>query len=184
MINFDKINSYINHIENGTIPENMSFNEFFTDFFLITQHIPLSKYLRSNGFEKKIPKIMNSKKAGEVLTYSLKDPDIEIFFKRNGFKTAPELNYKVIMVLRKGDNYYNWKRVFDALEGKKTIQEITERGRSNLLPQEILKLETYAKENLKLNDKEFTQFMSKFSTILNNKELLRALKKLSSEYTK
>lgn len=162
----------------------MEFNDFFVEFFTITQVIPLSKYLRTSGRTKKTPKIMNSKRAGELLIYSSKDSDMDTFFKRHGFKGAPQLNYTSIMVLRKGDNFLNWKKVFSFLEGKGTIQEITEKARVKLLPQEIGKLEVYIKEELKLNDKDFNSFMTKFTKVANDKDLMKALKKLSIEYKK
>lgn len=48
-----------------------------------------------------------------------------------------------------------------------------------LFPQEIKKLEEYIKDELNLNDEEFEKFMSISSIAVKNKEVMKAIKKLS-----
>lgn len=181
MTDFKKIDEYLKHIDNGTIPENMEFNEFFMEFFSLTQIIPLSKYIKGKNMTNKTPKIMNSKKAGEILTYSNNDPDVLTLLKRAGYKNLPQLNYSAIMVLRKVDLYSNWKRLIAFFEGKGTIQEINDSLRVKLLPQEIEKLESYIKEELKLNDKELNSLLTLYSKVNKDKKIERALTRLINQ---
>ena len=67
MTDFEKINFMIETIEENRIPEGKTFNEFSMEFFQEVKLLPLSKYLRSIGKNKRLPKIMNMRKAGEVL---------------------------------------------------------------------------------------------------------------------
>lgn len=53
MTDFDKINEMINLIEDNKISEGLSFNDFAVEFFEAVKYIPLSKYLRKIGKEKK-----------------------------------------------------------------------------------------------------------------------------------
>lgn len=85
MVDFNKVNEYISYIENNEIPEDMKFNEFMINFFNASKVIPLSKYLRNMGKTKKLPKIMNAKKLGEILIDTEKSSDeLFTFFKRKG----------------------------------------------------------------------------------------------------
>ena len=65
MVDFDKVDKYIGYIEEGTVPEGMTFNEFAKEFYQESKIIPLSKYLRSRNRTSKMPKIMNTKKQGK-----------------------------------------------------------------------------------------------------------------------
>lgn len=67
MVDFKKVDEYIGYIEEGTVPKGMTFNEFAMEFYHESKIIPISKYLRSRGKTSKLPKIMNTKKAGEIL---------------------------------------------------------------------------------------------------------------------
>lgn len=181
MTDFKKIDNYIKHIENGTIPDGMDFNDFFIEFFQLTQVIPLSKYIRGKDMTSKTPKIMNSKKAGEVLSYSNNDSEVLTLLKRAGYKKLPQLNYSAIMVLRKVDLFSNWKRLLAFFEGKGSIQEINDSLRVKLLPQEMEKLEAFIKEELKLNDKELNSLISLYSKISKDKYLTKSLKRLINQ---
>ena len=49
MVDFKKVDEYIDYIEEGKIPEGMTFNEFAMEFYHESKVIPISKYLRSRG---------------------------------------------------------------------------------------------------------------------------------------
>ena len=83
MLDFKKIDEMIELIEDSIIPEGYSNNEFFIEFFKVVQLIPLSKYLRTKGKDSKLPKIMNSKKAGEILIATQKDDEIKLYETKN-----------------------------------------------------------------------------------------------------
>lgn len=178
MIDFKKIDEMIDIIEKGLIPEGYENNEFFIEFFNTVQLIPLSKYLRSKGKDSKLPKIMNSKKAGEVLLITQKDDEIKLYLKRKGYPEIPQLDYKSIMLLRKTDLYSNWNKIISFLEGKGTVGEINQSTRKALLPQEIEMLENHIKTNLSLDDKELNWLLGKMKKIESDKSLNRAIKKL------
>ena len=91
----------------------------------------------------------------------------------------PSLDYKTIMLLRKLDPIDNWKKILAFLNGDKTVEEINMSTRPILFPQEIKKLEEYIKDELNLNDEEFEKFMSISSIAVKNKEVMKAIKKLS-----
>lgn len=179
MLDFNKIDLMIENIENGVIPEGKSFNEFAIEFYLATKTLTLSKYVRLKGKNSKIPKIMNTRKAGEVLFESEKNDEIKSFLSRKGYKVIPELNYTVVMLLRKTDLFNNWQKIVYFFEGGRTIQEINSSLKKELLPMEIEKLEIFIKDELKLNDQELNWLLDKFSKIENNKAILKAIKKLT-----
>lgn len=179
MVDFKKIDEMIEIIENNQVPEGQTFNEFVMDFFNEVKTIPLSKYLRTKGKDTKLPKIMNSKKAGEVLIDTKKDDEIQTFLKRKGYKEIPQLDYKAVMLLRKTDLFSNWKKLFLYFEGAGTVQEINNSTKPNLLPQEVEKLENYIKSGLNITDQEFNWLINKFTKIQQDKEMLKALKKLA-----
>lgn len=179
MINFTKIDEMIEAIENNQIPDGMTFNEHVCEFYNEVKTIPLSKYLRTKGKVKRLPKIMNSKKAGEVILASEKDEEIRTFLKRKGYKEIPQLDYKSIMLLRKTDLLSNWKKVLLFFEGEGTVEEINSSTRPILLPQEIEKLESYIKEELNINEQELNWLLSKFEKMQKNKMILKSLQKLS-----
>ena len=179
MVDFKKIDEMIEIIENNRIPEGKTFNEFVIEFFNEVKTIPLSKYLRTKGKDKRLPKIMNSKKAGEVLIDTKKDDEIQTFLKRKGYKEIPELDYKAVMLLRKTDLFSNWKKLILYFEGAGTVQEINNSTKPTLLPQEVEILENYLKKELNITEQEFNWLISKFSKIQKDKEMLKALKKLA-----
>ena len=183
MVNFKKVDEYIMHIENGSIPDGMTFNEFAIDFYNESKVIPMSKYLRNSGHTSKIPKIMNTKKIGEILYDSEKNKDIVLtFLKRKGFDGIPELNYTVVMLVRKVELLDNWKKIASYLSSDKTIEEINNSTRCKLLPGEIEKLEEYIMNQLELDEDRFNWLISKYKKINEDKELLKALKKIVRQY--
>ncbi|WP_286033817.1 hypothetical protein [Fusobacterium necrogenes] len=178
MIEFKKIDEMIELIENNIIPEGYTNNEFFMEFFKVVQLIPLSKYLRNKGKDSKLPKIMNAKKAGEILISTQKDDEIKLFLKRKGYSEIPQLDYRTIMLLRKIDLYSNWNKIIAFLEGKGSVAEINQSNRKLLLPQEIEILESYLMKNLSLNVQELNWLLGKVKKIESDKELNKALRKL------
>lgn len=179
MIDFEKIDSMIEMIEKGIVPEGKTFNDFAKEFYLATKTLTLSKYIRLKGKASKLPKLMNTKKAGEVLLDTEKSDEIKSFLSRKGYKEIPELSYTSVMLLRKIDLFDNWQKILYFFEGGRTVQEINSSLKKDLLPMEVEKLETYIKEELKLNDQELNWLLDKFGKIENNKTLLKAMKKLT-----
>ncbi|MFK4784646.1 hypothetical protein [Fusobacterium sp. MFO224] len=183
MIDFNKLDEYIELIEEGNVPEEMTFNEFAMDFYKEAKIIPLSKYLRNKNKYKKLPKIMNMKKAGEILTDTYKDSSGEVttFLKRKGYREIPQLNFTIITLVRKVDLISNWKRLISYLGGDKTIEEINNSTKVQLFPEEIKKLEEFIKEELKIDDDDLNWLLTKFKKIDNNRHLLRAIRKLNRQ---
>ena len=70
-------------------------------------------------------------------------------------------------------------RLLAFFNGDKTVEEINLSTRPILFPQEIKKLEDYIKDELNLNDDDFEKFMSTCSVAIKNKEIMKAIKKLS-----
>lgn len=182
MVDFKKVDEYIDYIEEGRIPEGMTFNEFAVEFYNESKVIPLSKYLRNKGRTSKIPKIMNTKKTGEILYDTEKFGDeIRTFLKRKGFDKVPELNYTLVMLVRKIDLLDNWKKIIAYLQGDKTIEEINNSTKSKLLPGEVARLEQYIMNELHIDDEKLNWFLTKFKKLESNRELLRAVKKLNRQ---
>lgn len=179
MIDFKKINEMINLIEENEVLEDCSFNEFAVLFYKEVKLIPLSKYLRTNNRIKKLPKIMNMRKAGELLNFTETDDETLAFLKRKGHPEIPELDYRTIMLLRKIDPIDNWKKVLTLFNGEKSIEEINLSTRPILFPQEIEKLENFIKDELKIKNEDFDKFMTLFEKAMKNKEIMKAIKKLS-----
>ena len=179
MVDFKKIDLMIDYIEEGTVPEGKSFNEFAIDFYLETKTLTLSKYLRLKDRSSKLPKIMNTKKAGEVLFETEKNDEMKSFLSRKGFKTLPELNYTAVMLLRKVDLFTNWQKLVYFFEGGRTIQEINSSLKKELLPMEVEKLERFIKDELRLNDQELNWFLGKMEKVEKDKALYRAIRKLT-----
>lgn len=180
MADFQKINEMIDLIEANKLPEGMTFNEFSLAFYEEVRLLPLSKYLRSVGKDKRLPKVMNMRKAGEVLKETFGDADILSFVKRKS-KTnqVPELDYRSIMLLRRIDLRENWEKIFRFFRGSETVAEINATTRPDLLPQEIELLEEFIQRELQLKEDEFEWFLQKFRTVLQDKALMRALRKLT-----
>lgn len=178
MVDFKKIDEMIDMIEKSTFPDNVTHNQFFIEFFNTVQLIPLSKYLRSKGQDKKLPKVMNAKKAGEVLIATQKDEEIKLYLKRKGYSEIPELDYKSIMLLRKIDLYGNWNKIIAFLEGRGSVIEINQSTRKTLLPQEIEMLENLIMENLNIDEKELNWILGKMKKIEVDKTLSKAIRKL------
>lgn len=179
MVDFDRINKMIEIIASGEIPNGQTFNEFAVDFYLETKMVPLSKYLKMEGRTNKTPKIMNTKKGGELLFNTNKNEEVIKFLKRRGYQDIPELNFTCVMLLRKIDTMGNWKKILSYFEGKGTIEEINNSTRVQLLPEEEKKIEDYVKMNLEVSDTELKWLKEKFKIIYSNKELLRAIKKIA-----
>lgn len=183
MVDFNKLDKYIDYIEKGEVPEIYTFNEFAVEFFNVSKVVPLSKYLKTKNKTSKLPKIMNMKKAGEVLSETKKDSsEIRNFLRRKGYINIPELNYTIIMLLRKVDLIENWKRILLYFGGGKTVLEINNTTRINLFPEEVKQLEEYIMENLKIDEEQLNWFLSLYSKANNNKEVLRAIKKLNKQF--
>ncbi|MGL4403671.1 MAG: hypothetical protein ACRCTS_08180 [Fusobacteriaceae bacterium] len=178
MIDFKKIDEYIDIIENNRIPEGMDFNNLALDFFKVTQTLPLSKYLRKIDRTNRMPKIMNMKKAGEVLYYSEKDEDVKSFLSRKGYKEMPQFNYRSILLLRKVEPLDNWMKVLQFYEGKGSLQEISDSLKPKLLPLEVEKLENHVKDELRVDDKELNWILKLFGKVQKDKQLQKSLKKL------
>jgi len=179
MVDFEKINEMIEIIASGELPSSKTFNQFAIDFYLETKMVPLSKYLRMKGKTNKMPKIMNTKKGGELLFNTKKNLEVTKFLKRRGYEEVPELNFTCVMLLRKVDTISNWKKVLAYFEGKGTIEEINNSTRVRLLPEEEKKIEEYIKMNLEISDTELKWLKNKFKKIYENKELLRSIKKIA-----
>lgn len=182
MIDFKLIDNYIDLIERNLIPEGKSFNQFAVEFFKLTQTVPISKYLRKAEKTSKIPKIMNTKKAGELISQTDKDDEIKSFLKRKGYKEIPQLNYRSVMLLRKVDPILNWSKVFQFFDGKGSIQEINSSLKPKLLPVEVEKLESYIKEELKLSEQEFNWLLNKMNKISRDKSLEKSIKKIINNH--
>ncbi|WP_028855684.1 hypothetical protein [Psychrilyobacter atlanticus] len=179
MVNFEKIDEMIKIIASGEISESQSFNEFAVNFYLETKIVPLSKYLKMEGKTNKMPKIMNTKKSGELLFHTQKNEEILKFLKKRGYKEIPELNFTCVMLLRKVDSMSNWKKLLSYFEGKGTIEEINNSTRIQLLPDEEKKIGEFIKINLGVSDTELNWLKDKFKIIYENKELLRSIKKIA-----
>ena len=179
MINFDKVNKMIDLIEDNQIMEGLSFNEFAMEFYSEVKLVPLSRYLKTNNRVKRMPKIMNMRKAGELLLFTKTDDETLSFLKRKGYDEIPNLDYKIIMLLRKLDPIDNWKKILAFFSGDKTVEEINLSTRPILFPQEIKKLEEYIEDELSLNDSDFEKFMNISAVAIKNKEVMKAIKKLS-----
>jgi hypothetical protein len=179
VINLERIDEMINIIASGEIPESQTFNEFAVNFYLETKIVPLSKYLKMEGKTNKMPKIMNTKKGGELLFNTKKNEEILKFLNKRGYKDIPELNFTCVMLLRKVDSLSNWKKLLSYFEGKGTIEEINNSTRIQLLPEEEKKIEDFVKINLGVSETELNWLKDKFKIIYENKELLRSIKKIA-----
>ncbi|MGL4909770.1 MAG: hypothetical protein ACRC4J_01035, partial [Cetobacterium sp.] len=93
-------------------------------------------------------------------------------------KEIPELNYTIVMLVRKVELFQNWQKILFFFEGGRTVQEINSSLKKELLPMEIEKLETFIKEELRLSDQELNWFLGKVGKVENNKALSKAVKKL------
>lgn len=179
MIDFNRINQMIALIESNEVMEGYSFNDFAMAFYSAVKLIPLSKYLRTNNIVTKLPKIMNMRKAGELLSFTKGDEETLAFLRRKGFPEIPDLDYRSIMLLRKIDPMDNWKKIIFFLNGDKSVEEINNSTKPMLFPQEIKKLEDFIKEELNLDEDSFEKFMKLYDKASKNKEIIKAMKKLN-----
>ena len=179
MLNFEKINNMIDLIEKNEIMPGLSFNEFAIAFYQEVKLVPLSRYLKTNNRAKRMPKIMTMKKAGELLLFTKTDDETLSFLKRKGYNEIPELDYKTMMLLRRLDPIDNWKKILAFFDGDKTVEEINLSTKPILFPQEIKKLEEFIKDELNIDDEEFEKFMKLSSLAIKNKELTKAIRKLT-----
>ncbi|MBZ4683344.1 MAG: hypothetical protein PWP46_470 [Fusobacteriaceae bacterium] len=177
-MNVSKIENMINYISTSETPKNQDFNEFAVEFYLETRDIPLSKFLKVRNYSSKTPKIMNTKKAGELILETKNNPKIMSFLNDNGYSDIPKLNYSAIMLLRKIDPEKNWKKVIKYLKGKGTIDEINRKNKKTLLPEDRENLEKYLKEKLEITSDEFQKFLNLYSKVINDKELKKSINKL------
>ena len=178
MVNFDLILEIIQQIDSGDIPSNITFNDFCIKFFLETKQIPLSKFLKMKGFSNKMPKIMNTRKAGEVLFESKSNTEILELIKKEGYPDIPQLNYSVIMILRKTTLDKNWKKTISYLKGEGTIDEIISSNKKILIPEERDKINEYVQNELNLNSTELNWLLEKFNKINKSKKISNSIKKL------
>ena len=179
IVNFEKINNMIDLIEKNEIMPGLSFNEFAIAFYQEVKLVPLSRYLKTNNRAKRMPKIMTMKKAGELLLFTKTDDETLSFLKRKGYNEIPELDYKTMMLLRRLDPIDNWKKILAFFDGDKTVEEINLSTKPILFPQEIKKLEEFIKDELSIDDEEFEKFMKLSSLAIKNKELTKAIRKLT-----
>jgi len=178
MVDFNKIIEMCELILKNEIYDNKSFNEFCIEFFLETRTIPLSKFLRMRGYSSKLPKLMNTRKAGEVLSETINNPENIKILKKYSYDEIPQLNYSAIMVLRKTTLERNWKKVIEYIDGKGTIEEINRINRKVLLPEEKEKLEDFLKKELDLTSGEIEWFLEKAKIMIDNKKVYNAIKKI------
>ena len=178
MVNFERIEKMIDFINNGKMPENIDNNDFFISFYLETKALPLSKYLRMKNFSNKMPKIMNAKKAGEILYETKKNPEILDYIKKRGYEDIPQLTFTCIMLFRKIDLKTNWEKVLDYLEGKGTIEKINVQTRKKSFPEERKKIELELMESLNINYGELEWLINKYKSIDTDIKLKRLFKKL------
>lgn len=179
MVNFEKIDELINLIENNKIIEGMTFNEFFIYFFDEVKLVPLSKYLNSIGKTSKLPKIMNSKKAGELLKDTLRDENLLNYVKlKSKNHEIPEMNFKTIMLLRKIEPKDNWDKIFRFIRGGETVDEINASTRPTLLPSEIKILKENLIDKLQIDEKQCEWFLSIYKNVKKDNTLLRSVNKL------
>lgn len=178
MVNFERIEDMIKLICEGESYENMEYNDFFVNFYLETKALPLSKYLRMKNYSNKMPKIMNTKKAGEILYETKKNPEILDYIKKRGYENIPQLNFTCIMLLRKTDLKTNWEKLLDYLEGKGTIEKINIQTRKKSFPEERKKIELELMESLNLNYNELEWLINKYKLINEDAKLKRLFKKI------
>ena len=172
MVNFELVLEMAELIAQGNIPKSMNFNEFCIKFYLETKVIPLSKFLRMKGFSNKMPKIMNTRKAGEVLFEIKSNTEILELIKKEGYPDIPQLNYSVIMILRKTTLDKNWKKIISYLKGEGTIDEIISSNKK------IDKINEYVQNELNLNSTELSWLLEKFNKINKSKKISNSIKKL------
>jgi len=168
----------LDHIEAGTIPEGHTFNTYAMEFYGAVRLLPLSKYLHSLHRNKRLPKIMYFRKAGELLKDTESDPEAKALLRSTSYEKTPELDFKSILLLRKTDVLSNWKKIISYFDGKGTIEELNRAGRPVLLPQEIRLLSDFTKKALDINDNELNWLIGLYRKILDEKELSKALQKL------
>lgn len=178
MVNFELVLEMAELIAQGNIPKSMNFNEFCIKFYLETKVIPLSKFLRMKGFSNKMPKIMNTRKAGEVLFESKSNTEILELIRKEGYPDIPQLNYSVIMILRKTTLDKNWKKIISYLKGEGTIDEIIRSNKKILIPEERDKINEYVQNELNLNSTELSWLLEKFNKINKSKKISNSIKKL------
>ena len=178
MVNFERIEYMTNCICEGNIPDGFEYNDFFINFYLETKALPFSKYLRMKNFSNKMPKIMNAKKAGEVLYETKKNPEVLNYLKKRGYNNVPQLNFTSIMLLRKVDLQLNWEKILDYLEGKGTIEKINIQTRKKSFPDEQKKIKLELMKSLSINYSELEWLVDKYKSVNEDPKLKRLFKKL------
>lgn len=178
MVDFNKVIEMVELILKNEIYDNKSFNDFCIEFYLETRALPLSKFLRLKGYGSKLPKLMNTRKAGEVLYETQNNKENFKILEKYSYEEIPQLNYSAIMLLRKTTLERNWRKLVDYLEGRGTIEEISRKNSKILLPEEKEKLENYIKKELGISSGELEWFLAKAPLLFENKKVYNALKRM------
>lgn len=178
MVNFELIIEMIEKICIGDIQKGSTFNEFCIKFYLETKLLPLSKFLKIRGYSNKMPKIMNTRKAGEVLYESKGNKDVSNLIEKYGYTEIPQLNYSAIMVLRKVSIEKNWQKIVSYLKGEGTIDEILKNNKKMLLPEEVSKIKEFIQDELSINSNELQWLIEKHHKMRKNKKIINSINKL------
>lgn len=178
MVNFELVLTMIDTICDGDIPKGTPFNEFCTKFYLETKSLPLSKFLKMKGYSNKMPKIMNTRKAGEVLFETKNNNEILDLIKKEGYSEIPQLSYSAVMVLRKTSLDKNWAKLISYLKGEGTIDQIIKNNKKMLLPEERSKINEFMQNELNLTSSELNWLVDKLRKIQNDKKIGNSINKL------
>lgn len=178
MVNFELVIEMIEKICIGDISKGMTFNDFCVKFYLETKILPLSKFLSMRGYSNKMPKIMNTRKAGEVLFESRNRKEIEEIIKKEGYSEIPQLNYSAIMVLRKAPLDKNWQKLMCYLKGDGTIDQILKSNKKMILPEEKSKINEFIQEELNISSTELFWLLDKYQKMTKNRKITNAMNKL------
>jgi len=178
MVNFELIIEMVDKICEGDIPKGIKFNEFCIKFYMETKLLPLSKFLKMRGYSNKMPKIMNTRKAGELLFESKGKKEIEELIKNTGYSEIPQLNYSAVMVLRKVPLEKNWQKLLIYLKGEGTIDEILRTNKKILLPEERSKINEFIQEELGISSTELIWLVEKYQKMRQNRKIINSIHKL------
>ena len=178
MVNFELVIEMVELICKGDIPKGSKFNEFCSKFYVETKLLPLSKFLKMRGYSNKMPKIMNTRKAGEILFETKGKKDIEELIKNAGYTEIPQLNYSAVMILRKVPLEKNWQKLLTYLKGEGTLDEILRTNKKMLLPEEKSKINEFIQDELGISTTELNWLVDKYQKISKNKKIHNSINKL------
>lgn len=178
MVNFDLVIEMIEKVCIGDISRGMNFNDFCVKFYLETKVLPLSKFLKIRGYSSKMPKIMNTRKAGEILFESKNRKEIEELIKKEGYTEIPQLNYSAVMVLRKAPLEKNWQKLLQYLKGEGTIDQILRSNKKMLLPEERDKINEFLQEELNISSTELFWLVDKYNKMQQNKKIINSFNRI------